>query len=107
MKVKKVFYQKGKFDNDAAKRFLEAPLELVVIPGLSPQEFVQPRSIFNALDKDTLNLTGFADGSDEAIYRDGEGYATMDTVVLSGEHEMGCFQDPDAAWKGVHRMSWF
>jgi hypothetical protein len=107
MRLTRVFIQKGNFStNKRDGRLLQAPFDLVVIPGLSNEQFLQPRTQFNAITGVTLNIGTFTDEKDEAIYMDGEGYTTPDAVILDGDYAMGCFQSTAENWKDVHRFAW-
>lgn len=104
-KLREVFFNYGKFDNDNVKAFIHAPFDTVQISGelyCIPRDSNAPNVSSGGVAA-MLNANALA--GDEFCDRDGFFYSELQPVVM-GEHEMGDYQGSANDWKGCFKLGY-
>ena len=97
-KKQPVFYNFGSFNGDVnAKRFIQAPFDVVTINGVL---YLQPRSF--RYDSPAVAQTSVVDADQVELARQDCFFTDINPVVVN-ECEMGC-KDDSVSWKGMHRF---
>jgi hypothetical protein len=101
-RVNEVFFAIGKFDGDTKRKFIHAPLDMLILDG---EMFLNTRccKATNGLNA-IVPYVSTTDVIDEDWMSARDFFCTELNPVVMGEHEFGNWQERGTDWTGVHKL---
>ncbi|MHB8123105.1 MAG: hypothetical protein ACYDG4_13225 [Desulfuromonadaceae bacterium] len=102
-RVNEIFYPVGKFENDTKRKFIHAPLDVLILDG---EMYLKTRGMTEAAGSlpalaPTISQT---DSIDEDLKSVSDGFFTELNPIVMGEHEFGNWQEHGNDWTGLHKL---